>query len=201
MTSRHIGGSGHIALLILKLSTKWIEWAASGSVCFNTGKRNPCNLLKIMLDEPQAHHNALEKTNKTLPPARISSPDCPACGLITIQPLLSCPLDYLLHSIKLSWADKPCQVFKSLSSVAVWPVLRSWPPHPRVLKQFRFYEVWLSACCPTPSRPEGPMGCFFAWSLTTNCLAWKALPVATLPPVQLGGSLKHTSPTKRSSNP
>jgi hypothetical protein len=47
----HTGGFGYIALLTLKLCTKWIEWPASGSVCLNPGKRTPCNLLKIMLDE------------------------------------------------------------------------------------------------------------------------------------------------------
>jgi hypothetical protein len=64
MTSRHTGGFGCIALLTLKLSTKWIEWPASGFVCLNPGKRNPCNLLKIMLDEPRASHNVLEETKR-----------------------------------------------------------------------------------------------------------------------------------------
>lgn len=84
-------GIWSIAVLTLKLSTKWIVWAGSASVCFNPGKRNPCNLLKIMLDEPRISHSVLEKTKEILPPARISSPDRPACGLITMQSMPSCP--------------------------------------------------------------------------------------------------------------
>lgn len=153
-------GIWSILLLTLKRSTKWIEWAASGSVCFNPEKRNPCNLLKMMLDEPRASHNVLEKTKNTLLPARISSPDSPACGLITMHSMLSCPplLSSTFNKIFLGW--QPCQLFKSLSSVILWPcwghglsILESW-------NSLCLMGYGCQACCPLAQQSWRTNGLF-----------------------------------------
>jgi len=57
------------------------------------------------------------------------------------------------------------------------------------------YKVGLSALCPTPSNPENQWYASSSGFSLPTYLAWEDLPGALLPLVQLGGSLKHTSPT------
>lgn len=62
-----------------------------------------------------------------------------------------------------------------------------------ISKQFVYYEVGLSSLHPASNSSGETLGYFFDRFPTANLPVWDALPVPTLSPVKLGGTLQHSS--------
>ena len=105
-----------------------------------------------------------------------------------------CSYDYVLYLLVFGLV---CQTYTSSSGITVLG-------GPQPLLQFQkllneTYFLWGGVVSPKPkSQTGGPGYPFLSWSSLFTCLAWEALPITMLLPIQLSGSFDHASPTTMS---